>query len=139
MESVQHNVALTITEAIKFTSRDKLYKELGLETIKLRSKYSRIFYEIKTADVSTCLFGLIPNTTCSYQTRTLDIANADQYRIEAYKSSFFPGSLLNYATFKKPFILEFRPVPNYVFNIHNPILTFTILKVQSYSQDYGLD
>ena len=35
MESVQYNAALAITGASKGTSQEKLYKELGLESIKL--------------------------------------------------------------------------------------------------------
>ena len=34
IESVQYNAALAITGAIQGTSREKLYKELGLETLK---------------------------------------------------------------------------------------------------------
>ena len=38
LESVQYNAALAITGAIKGTSRVKLYKELGLDSLKLRRK-----------------------------------------------------------------------------------------------------
>ena len=34
LESIQYNAALAITGAIKGTSRSKLYKELGLESLK---------------------------------------------------------------------------------------------------------
>ena len=34
LESVQHNSALAITGAIRGTSTEKLYNELGLETLK---------------------------------------------------------------------------------------------------------
>ena len=33
IKSVQYNVALVITGAIEGTSREKLYKELGLESL----------------------------------------------------------------------------------------------------------
>ena len=36
IESVQYNAALAITGAIRGTSMDKLYKELGLESLKSR-------------------------------------------------------------------------------------------------------
>ena len=36
LESVQHNAALAITEAIRGSSREKLYEELGLESWKSR-------------------------------------------------------------------------------------------------------
>ena len=38
LESVQYNAALAITGAIKGTSQVKLYKELGLDSLKLRRK-----------------------------------------------------------------------------------------------------
>ena len=47
LESVQYNAAVTITGDIKGTSREKLYKELGLESVKLR-----------TTGLPTSLFGL---------------------------------------------------------------------------------
>ena len=34
MESVQYNAALAITGAIRSTSREKLYQELGLESLR---------------------------------------------------------------------------------------------------------
>ena len=47
LESVQYNAAVTITRDIKGTSREKLYKELRLESVKL-----------KTTGLPTSLFGL---------------------------------------------------------------------------------
>ena len=62
LESVQYNAALAITGAIKGTSQVKLYKELGLESLKLRRKLRRLctFYKIKTTGLSSYLFSLIP-------------------------------------------------------------------------------
>ena len=42
MESVQYNAALAITGALKGTSQVKPYKELGLESLKLRRKLRRL-------------------------------------------------------------------------------------------------
>ena len=36
LESLQYKTALAITGAIQGTSRDKIYQELGLETLKSR-------------------------------------------------------------------------------------------------------
>ena len=49
IESVQYNAALAITGAIQGTSREKLYKELGLETLKSRRWLKKLccFYKIK--------------------------------------------------------------------------------------------
>ena len=39
MESVQYNSALPITGAIRGTSREKLYQEIGLESLRKRLWY----------------------------------------------------------------------------------------------------
>ena len=44
VESVQYNAAIAITGAIRGTSQKKLYKELDLESLKLRRKISMPIY-----------------------------------------------------------------------------------------------
>ena len=44
IESVQYNAALAITGAIKGSSRDRLYQELGLESLSDRRWYRRLVY-----------------------------------------------------------------------------------------------
>ena len=63
----------------------------------------------------------------------MDNVTKYQCRAEAFKSSFFPWTItewnsldlqirnLSYAAFRKHFFDEFRPTPNSVFNIHNPV------------------
>ena len=63
----------------------------------------------------------------------MDNVTKYQCRAEAFKSSFFPWSItewnsldlqirnLSYTAFRKHFIDVFRPIPNSVFNIHNPV------------------
>ena len=50
LESIQYNASLAITGAIRGTSRDKLYQELGLESLKNRRWYRKIttLYKILT-------------------------------------------------------------------------------------------
>ena len=72
LESVQYNAALVIPGAIKGTSRSKLYKELGLESLKSRRTFRRLcsFHKILSTGLPTYLFSLIPKSTHGYQTRT---------------------------------------------------------------------
>ena len=42
LESVQYKAALAISGAIQDTSRDKIYQELGLESLKSRRWYERL-------------------------------------------------------------------------------------------------
>ena len=61
LETVQYNVALAITGAIKGTSREKLYQELGLEYLQQRRWMRRLwlFYKValtKLPSISMMLF-----------------------------------------------------------------------------------
>ena len=58
IEAVQYNAALAITNAIKGTSRTKLYKELGIESLSFRRCFRRLctFYKIKTQHTPKYLF-----------------------------------------------------------------------------------
>ena len=47
IESIQYNAALAITGAIKGTSRERLYQELGLESLRERRWYRRLVYFFK--------------------------------------------------------------------------------------------
>ena len=49
LESIQYNACLAITDAIRGTSKEKLYQELNLESLQLRcwSRKLGMFYKIK--------------------------------------------------------------------------------------------
>ena len=48
LESIQYNACLAITGAVQGTSKEKLYLELGLETLKIQGWYGKLgmFYKI---------------------------------------------------------------------------------------------
>ena len=61
LESIQYNACLAITAAIRGTSAEKIYQELGLESLKCR-RYFRIlchFYKIFNGKSRSYLFNLI--------------------------------------------------------------------------------
>ena len=70
LESIQYNAALTITGAIRGTSKTKLYKELGLEFLRSRRWYRQqyTFYKIRTCNIPLYLADLLPKGTNSYHT-----------------------------------------------------------------------
>ena len=79
LENIQCNAALAITGAIKGTSQEKVYKDLGLESLKLMRKLRHLSMNIlqnKTTCLLTYIFRLISCTTHSYQTRILDYVTA---------------------------------------------------------------
>ena len=56
IESIQYNAALAITGAVRGTSREKLYQELGFESLQQRRWYRKL----------CCLFKIINNQSPSY-------------------------------------------------------------------------
>ena len=89
-ENIQYNAALVIAGATRETSREKFCKELGLESLKLRTKLRHLctLYKIKkTAGLPRYLFRLIPNKVQPYRTRTMDNVTKYECRTEAFKSS----------------------------------------------------
>ena len=71
LETVQYNAALAITGSIQGTSKVKLYKELGLESLKSRRWFRRLccFYKIKTFGLPSYLSNFISSGFHSYNTR----------------------------------------------------------------------
>ena len=72
IESIQYIAALAITGCIKGTSRDKLYSEVGLESLKDRRWYRRLttFYKIMKTKFPQYLFSIIPKSIIGIQTRS---------------------------------------------------------------------
>ena len=71
LESVQYKAALAITGAIQGTSRDKLYQELGLESLKSRRWYKRLscMFKIMKKEAPNYLINLIPKCEQTIRTR----------------------------------------------------------------------
>ena len=63
LESTSYNACLAITGAIKVTSTEKIYQELGLEPHKSRRWFRKCcyFYKIFNEESPLYLFNLIPN------------------------------------------------------------------------------
>ena len=70
MESIQYNACLAITGAIRGTSREKAYQELGLESLQLCRWYRKLclFYKVFKNEHPKYLFHLIPVRCASYAT-----------------------------------------------------------------------
>ena len=86
IESVQYNSALAITGAIRGTSKEKLYHELGLESLGKRRWYRKLccFYKIFRSQSSQYLFNIIPTSMRPYNTRNAN--NISQFKVK----QFFP-------------------------------------------------
>ena len=138
LESLQYNASLAITGAIKGSSTEKIYEELGLETLKSRRWYRKMsfLYKVLKNESPSYLFQNIPNAQrqSHRQTRNSGKIPSIVVKHDYFKNSFFPSAITewnkldcyiknsdSFAIFKKR-ILEFiRPKPNSIFNIHNPL------------------
>ena len=91
IESIQYNATLAITGAIKATAQTKLYKELGLESLKFRRWFRRLctFLKIKTSGQPEYFFNLIPTGQHSYNTRSLDQTETYYCKTDTFKNYFF--------------------------------------------------
>ena len=71
LESLQYKASLAITGAIKGSSTDRLYQELGLESLQNKRWFRKLsaFYNIVKEQSPTYLYDLIPSNNISYQTR----------------------------------------------------------------------
>ena len=90
IESVQYNAALAITGAIRGSSRDKSYHELGLESL-----YDRRWYKIRHKNCPLYLTELFPIVEPScYSLRLNRPPTVPFIRTKKLKSTFPPSLLL---------------------------------------------
>ena len=94
LESVQYKAALAITGAIQGTSREKIYQELGLESLKNRRWYKRLccMFKIMNEEAPKYLTNMIPKGQQTIVTRNSNIPTF-YCRTDCFKYSFFPSTL----------------------------------------------
>ena len=94
LELVQYKAALAVTGAIQGTSRDKLYQELGLESLKLRRWYKCLscMFKIMKKEAPNYLVNLIPKCEQTIRTSNNHIPSY-HCRTDYLKYSFFPSTL----------------------------------------------
>ena len=92
IESFQYNAALAITGAVSGTSKEKIYLELGFESLQ-QGRWCRklcfLFKIIKNKSPSY-LFQLVPSTNSRYLTRNSDNIPKFIQNITSSKAPFFP-------------------------------------------------
>ena len=85
---IQYNSALAITGAIRGTSKEKLYQELGLESLEKRRWYRKLcyFYKIFNKQSPTYLLNIIPVSSRSYFTRYVENVPSFKVRHNFFKT-----------------------------------------------------
>ena len=135
LESIQYNAALVITGAVRGSSREKLYQELGFESLQQRRWYRKLclFYKIIKNQSLRYLFELIPTARQAYMTRNKNSVLLFNVKHDNFKNSFFPSTVIEWnklhsnirnseslALFKKRILAFIRPFANSTFQYHNP-------------------
>ena len=134
IEAVQYNAALAITGAIKGSSREKIYDELGLESLSSRRYIRRLltFHKYFTNKSPLYLYSIIPKVNLESRTRHRENIPLLKTRTDAFKYSYFPNSIqewnkigvstrnLPFTIFKNLLLKSVRPKPNLIFGLHNP-------------------
>ena len=95
LEKVQYSAALIITGAIKGTSRERLYRELGLEFLRDRRWYRELvfFYKIVKGLAPSCLQSCLPpDNELAYNTRSSlrNTIKTFATRISTFRATFLP-------------------------------------------------
>ena len=136
LESMQYNAALAVTGAWRGTSREKLYQELGWESLSNRRWYRRLvlFFKILNGLAPDYLSSLLPEMReQSYALRNTSSIAVPKRRTDAFKNSFFPHcinkwnnlslefrELRSLSLFKTRLISLVRPAKRQIFGIHDP-------------------
>ena len=136
LESIQYNKCLAIAGAIRGTSIEKIYREIGLESFKSRRWLRKLchFYKIFNEKSPSYLFKLIPNFNRVHNTRLSYNIPPIKVRHNYFKNSFFPSAISEWNkldlnirnsaslnTFKNKLLNFIRPCANSIFDIHNPL------------------
>ena len=136
LESVQYSAARAITGAWRRTSREKLYTELGWESLSCRRWCRRLTLFFKIINNQTPVYTKDPIPTLQQSNYSLcnrDIIGRLKARRGKFNSSFYPHCLSEWneldsevrlvpssAVFKKKLLSRIRPPARSIFGIHDP-------------------
>ena len=136
IERIQYNASLAITGAIRGTSREKLYNELGLEPLSSRRWFRKLcaFYKITHDKTPNYLYSIVPHHNQIFNFRNRNRIPNIFCRTESFRNSFFPSVISewnklekNIATaetfsfFRSCLLKQIRSSGNSIFNISNPL------------------
>ena len=135
LESTQYQAALAVSGTWKGTNRDKIYEELGWETLNHRRFFRRLsqFYKIMNNHTPEYLkMPIPPQQGHLFGHRSTNVIYPLRGRTSRYTNSFFPDSINSWNSigpelrgaaslpvFKKNILKIIRPVNRSLFNIHN--------------------
>ena len=89
---------LALTEAIRGSLREKLQRELGLESLQLRRLYKKLccFYKNYNKQDFSYLTKLIPNRNKAYPTRHFANTTSLSFKHNFFKNTFFSSTIIEW-------------------------------------------
>ena len=137
IEQVQYHAALAITGCWRGSNRNKLYDELGWESLSDRRWSRRLVYFYKIHNNLSPVYlreNLPPIRDHSSRSNSSHSYHDIACKTSRYKDSFFPDSISSWknigiefssassiSQFKKYIIDLIRPTPRQTFGIHEPV------------------
>ena len=98
LEDFQYNASLAITGAIRGTSKEKLYQELGFEFLQHRRWFRKLctFYKSFKNQSPRYLYELSPIKTIPHNTRSPINFPFFHIRHSLFKNLFFPSAVIEW-------------------------------------------
>ena len=98
LESIQYNAWLALTGAIRGSLKEKIYQDLGFESLRVRRWYRKLclFYKVLNNELPQYLFNLIPVRPTLYPTRNalnIPLLNTNH---NFFKDSLFPSTIIEW-------------------------------------------
>ena len=148
LESIQYSAALAVTGCWRGSNRQRLYDELGWETLYHRRWYRRLchFFKLLKTRQPEYLFSVLPpERQMFYNLRHFNIYDHNFGKTFRFSNTYFPNTLKEWncldesirnsgsiAIFKHKLLNIIRPKPNSLFNIYDLLGTvhLTRLRIQ---------
>ena len=95
IESIQYNAALAITGAVRGTSREKLYQELGFESLQQRCWYRKLccLFKLINNQSRRYLFQLVPSLNTRHFSRNSENIPQLRTKHDFFRNSFFLSTI----------------------------------------------
>ena len=135
IKSIQYSTSLSITGALRGTSREKLDQELGFKSLRQRRWYRKLccLFKIINKESPSYLFQLVPSPSKIFCTKLGKYSPTSLKKYGSFENSFSSLTIKEWSNldpyirksksisiFKSNLLKFIRPRPNNVYYCHNP-------------------
>ena len=96
IKTIQYSAVLAITGAIRVSPREKLYQELGLETLQQRRWFIKLCCFYLKSQSPKYFYSIIPIHNMSYRTRQCNKIPAINAKHDFFMNTFFPSTIIEW-------------------------------------------